>query len=182
MGRTANAKVEAVLRQHANGQSDLLQAWTDAGKPGSWGNLQRRAKAMKAATTDAAVSVAAAPAAAVPPTAPRAKAAAKGGGSKRRATGASSSRQPKTGKVTLRTTHFGPCADGCRERQPERFGPCPGSQNALVRRTTRLDSASIMPVPNLRVAKYRRVVDLRGTRGRYGEIEKSGRRAPWSPS
>jgi len=42
MGRTADAKVEAVLRQHVNGQVDLLEAWTDAGKPGTWGNVQRR--------------------------------------------------------------------------------------------------------------------------------------------
>jgi hypothetical protein len=48
MGRTADPAVAKVLLQHLRGQ-DLHAAWVANGSPGSWGNVQRRAKQAQAA-------------------------------------------------------------------------------------------------------------------------------------
>jgi hypothetical protein len=44
MGRTVDPATAKTILQHLRGQ-DLRQAWAENGKPGTWGNVARRAKA-----------------------------------------------------------------------------------------------------------------------------------------
>ena len=48
MGRKADPGVARTIVAYLRGQ-DVHEAWVDNRKPGSWGNVQRRAKAAKAA-------------------------------------------------------------------------------------------------------------------------------------
>ena len=62
----------------------------------------------------------------------------------------------------------------CRERQPERFGPFPDSENTHVNQGKRPDSVSIMPVPNDRILKPRRwstFAVYAGDTGRYKVVD-----------
>ena len=88
-------------------------------------------------------------------------------------------RTPPEGRFGAIFRHLGPCGVECRERQPERFGPFPGSENTFVSEGTRSDSVSIMPVSNGRILKSRRWSTVTGTCRRYGEIKYRNPRVSW---
>jgi hypothetical protein len=81
MGRIADAGVTKTIVAHVRGQP-LHAAWVDNGKPGSWKNVLRRAKAAVAANAAKAAGDAAQQQQAAPQTAPRGKKAAAGGSSR----------------------------------------------------------------------------------------------------
>jgi hypothetical protein len=112
MGRVAAKAVTQTIVAHVRGQA-LHDAWCSNGKPGTWRNVKRRAKAAVAAKAarDGAQQQQAAP-----QTAPRGKKAVADRSSRGAAAGkqpeVARQRQPATAKTTYRTSHQKETDDG----------------------------------------------------------------------